>query len=176
MIELITGLKKFWRLDKFGEQTKLERTHILLNKFFFLYKLIMILMALQFVLRKFVSHSNKPLAIAYGESKGLSPSVDHFYFILHSTSTFIIFYAVTGFDGLFFFFIGHVLTELKMVKMSYQMSQNHREKFLETIQHHAFVLNFVRKLNRIYSQVLLNQHVSCLFGICFGLFLVSKDG
>ncbi|XP_044253023.1 odorant receptor 22c-like isoform X2 [Tribolium madens] len=176
LVVLIDQTKKFWPLDKFGQQAKLERPHRLLKTFFFVYKTIMFLMTVQYILRKFVSKSNKPLAISYGEKQGLSPEVDHLYFVLHSTTTFVILYAVTGFDGLFFYLIGHVLTELKLVEISYRLSHNRKDKFLETIQHHASVLRFVKKLNKIYSQVLLNQHMSCLFGICFGLFLVSKDG
>lgn len=39
-----------------------------------------------------------------------------------------------------------------------------------------FFSRFVNKMNDAYSIMLLHQHVCCLFGICFGIFLMTKDG
>nr|CAM84009.1 olfactory receptor 11 [Tribolium castaneum] len=168
LVVLMQKTRKFWPLDKFGQDAKIERPHKLLKAFFFAYKLIMILMALQYILRKFVSKNGKPLAIAFGESKGLSPKVDHLYFVLHSTSTFVVLHAVTGFDRLFFFLIGHVLTELKLVKKSYRLTQNRREKFLETVQHHAFALEIPPDLGHVTKYVpYVISFITQTFTFCF---------
>ncbi|XP_063915653.1 uncharacterized protein LOC135131734 isoform X1 [Zophobas morio] len=178
MAQLKESSSKFWNLDNFDGRFKTECGHIytLLGRFFRVHKSMMVLMTLQYVLRKIIFKSDLPLTITYGESQGFSPKVDFILFVFHCVATFTVLHVIVGFDGLFFYFIGHILSEVKMLQSAFKIVQFKDNDLVISIKHHQFVLSYIHSMNQVYSNLLLHQHVSCLFGICFGLFLLSEDG
>ncbi|KAJ3645468.1 hypothetical protein Zmor_023119 [Zophobas morio] len=181
--QLLKDSGRFWALDVFGSQYKdsFSRVHHFLKRFFLLYKTMIIFTCLQFLAVKIVFKIKKPVCISYGESEGLEAPYEQMYLILHISITLVSINVINGFDGLFFYFIGHILSELQMVKVAFGNYNigtpwNERTRFRMTAKHHSRVLEFVQHFNSVFSVVLLVQHMSCLFGICFGLFLMSKDG
>ena len=178
MARLIESSSKFWNLDSFDGRFKRQCGHIhtLLGRFFRVYKSMMLLMTLQYVLRKIIFKSDLPLASTYGETQGFSPTVDLILFVFHCVATFMVLHVIIGFDGLFFYFIGHILSEVQMLQSAFKIVQFKDNDFVISIKHHQFVLSYIHNMNQVYSDLLLQQHLSCLFGICFGLFLLSEDG
>jgi hypothetical protein len=141
IVQLVEDASSFWELNRFdGKFTKPVQIHSLSRKFFLVYKIMMLIMSLQYVLSKLFYNTDKPLAICYGESTGLTPLQDKLYYVLHSASTFEILFLILGFDGLFFYFVAHALAELKMVKVSFY--HDRIDNFFVTIEHHVFVLKY----------------------------------
>lgn len=145
--QLLKDSERFWPLDKLGKQHQpnFAKTHNYLKKFFLLYKVMITFTCLQFVAVKIIFKNPKPICISFGESQGLEPKYDNMYLMLHFSITLVSINLVNGFDGLFFYFIGHILTELKMVKTDfgdYPVENNwtDQERFKFAIIHHSFVL------------------------------------
>jgi hypothetical protein len=144
---LLQDSEKFWPLDRFGDQhgETFGRTHTLLRRFFRVYKVMITFTCLEFIAVKVIFKIKKPVAICYGESKGLEAPYEQLYFLLHMGITWVSINIINGFDGLFFYFIGHVLSELHMVKTAfgnYDIGTNwsDTERFKITAKHHSFVL------------------------------------
>ncbi|EFA09299.1 odorant receptor 110 [Tribolium castaneum] len=180
---LLNGSQRFWDLGQFGARygNSFGKTHKYLKSFFLLYKVMLTFTCLQFLAVKIIFKIPKPIAISFGETKGLEPLYDHLYLVLHAMITLVTINLVNGFDGLFFYFIGHVLTELKMVKVAFgdspiETNWSEEKRFKFAVRHHRFVLDFIEQFNIVYCTMLLVQHLTCLFGICFGVFLMTKDG
>ncbi|XP_063915601.1 uncharacterized protein LOC135131686 [Zophobas morio] len=84
------------------------------------------------------------------------------------------FYIVLGFDGLFFYMVGHILSEMKLIKVAFENSNiqpqwNHEKRFRRATEHHIFVLqlcevNVLNSLsNYLYFRVMQrSQRAACL--------------
>nr|CAM84004.1 olfactory receptor 6 [Tribolium castaneum] len=144
---LLNGSQRFWDLGQFGARygNSFGKTHKYLKSFFLLYKVMLTFTCLQFLAVKIIFKIPKPIAISFGETKGLEPLYDHLYLVLHAMITLVTINLVNGFDGLFFYFIGHVLTELKMVKVAFgdspiETNWSEEKRFKFAVRHHRFVL------------------------------------
>lgn len=170
--------------------------HKYAQRFFYLYQILLTFSASQYVL--LTIGSNKPMILTYGETEGFSSKTLNCLLVWHTLYIFIIYNIINGFDGLFFYLIAHVLTELKMVKVAFSGLKikprwSYKERFRKSTQHHKFILEYVKQIvfvfinlfvfssyissvNSLYSMFLMHQHISCLFGICFGLYLFRSNG
>nr|XP_015838469.1 PREDICTED: uncharacterized protein LOC107398561 [Tribolium castaneum] len=181
LAQLIQNTSRFWQIDAFGKnyQYSMGIKHKYVRIFYLVYRLMLMFSCSQYIL--LTIGSDRPMILSFGETGGLGSGALLFYLIFHIVYLLIIFNVINGFDGLFFFLVAHVLSELQMVKVAFSSSKvitfwNHKRRFKSAIQHHRFVLDYINRLNSIYSILLLNQHISCLFGICFGLYLFISDG
>ncbi|RZC32131.1 7tm 6 domain containing protein [Asbolus verrucosus] len=171
----------FWPLNQFGKNVAKSAisVHTLLRKIFMGYAILIYSSASLFIFPAI--GSDRPIILTYGENRGFSAETKIFYFIFHTIATFITLTLVTGFDGLFFYFVGHILSELKMLKIAFsdlkiETAWSCSRRLSLSIQHHIYILKYIKDVNNVYSTYLLNQHFSSLFGLCFGLILMTKDG
>ncbi|XP_044252956.1 uncharacterized protein LOC123003946 [Tribolium madens] len=181
LAQLVQKSTEFWAMDKFGEnyQHNISIRHEYVRNFYLGYRLMLVFSCSQYFL--LTIGSDKPMILSYGETEGLSSRALLCYLIFHSVFLMLNFNLISGFDGLFFFLIAHVLSELQMVKIAFSSLKietlgNDKKRFKSSIQHHRFVLHYISRANSVYSMLLLSQHISCLFGICFGLYLFISDG
>ncbi|XP_044252991.1 putative odorant receptor 85e [Tribolium madens] len=183
MLELIKKFEQFWKLDRFGHfyAKNLHSTYFIFQIFFYVYVVILALTCATFVLVKFIFKTGKPISLCYGESEGLETPWVEFYVVLQTLEVAIIFLGITGYDMVFFYYTGYICMQFKILKIAFGRKKIKtfelcNKQFLEAVQHHDFLLQYVEQLGNIYCWWFLLQYFSSLFGICFGLFLISKEG
>ncbi|XP_044253123.1 uncharacterized protein LOC123004072 [Tribolium madens] len=183
MLELIKKFEQFWKLDRFGHfyAKNLHSTYFIFQIFFYVYVVILALTCATFVLVKFIFKTGKPISLCYGESEGLETPWVEFYVVLQTLEVAIIFLGITGYDMVFLYYTGYICMQFKMLKIAFgrkkiKTFELYNKQFLEAVQHHDFLLQYVEQLGNIYCWWFLLQYFSSLFGICFGLFLISKEG
>ncbi|EFA09139.2 odorant receptor 108 [Tribolium castaneum] len=178
MLDLIKKSERFWKLDRFGDlQAKnLHSTYPIFQIFFYVYVVILFLTCAMFALVNWIFDTGKPISLCYGESEGLETPWVEFYIVLQSVEVTIIFLGITGYDMVFLYYAGSVCIQFQMLKMAFAERKMNERQFLKAVKHHEFLLQYVEQLGDIYSMWFLLQYFSSLFGICFGLFLISKEG
>lgn len=87
------------------------------------------------------------MVLSYGETEGLSSKMLVCYLIFHTIYLFVLFNVVSGFDGIFFYLVAHVLNELKMVKVAFSNSKikpswGYKKRLKLSVQHHKFILEY----------------------------------
>ncbi|CAH1376354.1 unnamed protein product [Tenebrio molitor] len=172
-----------WSLEEFGERwgSHFASQHKFLKKFFRVYNVNLFVLCTQFALIPLFDEELNSVMMYYAEDEVASPAYGNFVYGLHFVYMFVAACIVGGFDCLFFYLIGHIVSEFKMLRVSFSdkdigKSWTYRERFRRSIKHHIHILELVKDINEIYSTMLLNQHMCSLFGICFGIFLMTKDG
>lgn len=139
--QLIQNTHRFFPLDHFGrhQQAKMRAQHRI---FKLVYSISLAFMNFAIVIYTYASFVNQePAILSYGQTKGLSPFFQKFYAgldVVHMTSVICI---ICGFDGIFFYLIAHVVSELKMIRAGFNDGKNHyQEKLKIMVQHHSYVL------------------------------------
>ena len=137
----------FWELDEFGDPHDNTNTkiHKLLEKSFQMYRRLLYFSAVQYILGAIFNE--QPMTLSYGETHGLNFKFRIFYFVFHLVYLFVILSVVCGYDGVFFYIIAHILSELKMVKAAFGNSPirtqwNSEERFRKATEHHRFLLKY----------------------------------
>ena len=195
---LIKESEKFWPLHMFGElyQRPNSKYHRILETCFRFYRRLVFVVLAQYATSAIVSH--KPMILSYGETQGLELRLWLFYFSAHTLYITVMFYIVLGFDGLFFYMVGHILSEMKLIKVAFENSNiqpqwNHEKRFRRATEHHIFVLQlcevnvlnslsnylyfrFVESVNKVYSFMLLCQQFCYIFALCFASYLLLENG
>ena len=148
----------------FGElyQRPNSKYHRILETCFRFYRRLVFVVLAQYATSAIVSH--KPMILSYGETQGLELRLWIFYFSTHTLYIIVMYYLVLGFDGLFFYMVGHSLTEMKMIKVAFgnsniQAQWNNKKRFRRATEHHIFVLQHVK----------LTFRIRCLFIFISGL-------
>lgn len=139
--QLIQDTNRFFLLDHFGQQhgDKMREQHKVFKLF---YNVLLAFMNFAIVIYTYASFVNQePAILSYGQTKGLSPFFQKFYAALDVTHMTSVICIICGFDGIFFYLIAHVVSELKMIRVAFNDGRNHcYEKLKLIIQHHSFVL------------------------------------
>ena len=142
---LVEESKVFWELDVFGDhhENTNSKIHKLLGKSFQTYRWLLYFSCLQYIGAAILT--NKSMLLSYGETQGLNLQFRILYFMLHSAYMYMVLCFMLGFDGLFFYIIAHILSELKMVKAAFGNSPiptqwNSEKRFRMATKHHRFVL------------------------------------
>ncbi|KAJ3645467.1 hypothetical protein Zmor_023118 [Zophobas morio] len=171
----------FWELDEFGDPHDNTNTkiHKLLEKSFQMYRRLLYFSAVQYILGAIFNE--QPMTLSYGETQGLNFKFRILYFVFHLVYLFVILTVVCGYDGVFFYIIAHILSELKMVKAAFGNSPirtqwNSEERFRKATEHHRFLLKFTESVDRVYSLMLMHQQFSFTFGLCFASYLLIENG
>lgn len=172
IIRMINKFRFFWKLEQFGDSEL--NTQYFFQIFFYIYVPMLAITCTLFTVVNFVFKTGKPISLCYGESKGLDSPEFEINVSVQAVVMVIIFLGVAGYDMIFFYFIANICMQFKMVKIVF--GRRKIKTVTEAVKHHVFLLNYVDQLNEIYSSLLLFQYFSSLFGICFGLFLISKNG
>ncbi|EFA09138.2 odorant receptor 111 [Tribolium castaneum] len=181
LAQIIRLCDNLWPLDEFGTGHNFQFLHKFLRRFFLLYTGNLALLCTQFAVTAFFDDQFKSVMVYYGEKESRSQIYDNFVFTLQVIYLYVGCFVVAGFDCFFFYLLGHAVTELKMLTISFSCKEigrnwGYEERFKCSVKHHIHVLELLDKINKVYSVMLLNQHLCSLFGICFGIFLMTKDG
>nr|UTQ11398.1 odorant receptor 8 [Holotrichia oblita] len=96
----------------------------------------------------------------------------------------LIIYQIIIFDGMCWAFLFCLFLETEKVKYSFkylnieELNSNNEvnRKFCSIVKHHCYLLEFLKRFNAVYSLQMLNHFLTIAAALCFGMFLVSKDG
>ncbi|EFA09298.1 odorant receptor 107 [Tribolium castaneum] len=176
LIDLFTKGNHFWKLDKFGDchKQKLTKLHKYVDLFFYVYAVIITGAFLQLALLILIFEPGKPIFLCYGGLYGLESPQFEFYAVLDFLAIGVIAISVTAYDSIFFYFALYIYTEFKMIKIAFK--RENCAQFIEAVKHHDFLLQYISKVNEVFSVIFLTQFFSGLLGICFNLFMISTQG
>lgn len=123
----------------------------------------------------------RTMLLCYGTLDGdFEPYYFTLNYILKIITTFVSSTVVIAYDAMFFYFALYIFTEFSLVKIAFKNWNNqkiwNKRQFTEAVQHHNFVLNYVKDLNQVFSSLFLFQYFINVFIICFGLFMITRHG
>ncbi|XP_044253025.1 putative odorant receptor 92a [Tribolium madens] len=181
LVQIIQLCDDLWSLDEFKIRHNFQFQHKFLRNFFLFYTGNLVILCTQFAVTAYFDNQFKSVIVYYGEQESFSENYDNFVFVLQVIYLYIGSLVVAGFDCFFFYLLGHAVSELKMLTISFSCKEigkkwSYEERFKYSVKHHIYILELLEKINNVYSVMLLNQHLCSLFGICFGIFLMTKDG
>lgn len=150
MAEILEDSNNFWPLNEFGDAytSKFYSQHKFLSRFFRVYVVNLSILCTQFVLIPFISSTeDQQTVMMYYKEKEASFFYAQFVYVVHTIYMFFGCVLVAGFDCLFFYLIGHIVSELKMIAVAFSGDDiskewTYEERFKIAVQHHIFILRY----------------------------------
>lgn len=139
--DLLENVDQFWDFDQFGKIAgdQMRKDH---KGFRLFYKFFITNMNLATLLYSYmVLASGQPVVLCFGRTRGLTITERRSYVTLNIINFIALTTAICGFDGMFFYLIAHITSELKLIRNGFDNGNNHFLAQLKPIiQHHVFVL------------------------------------
>lgn len=147
LAKVVRRCGNLWSLEEFGELwgSHFASQHKFLKKFFRVYNVNLFVLCTQFALIPLFDEELNSVMMYYAEDEVASPAYGNFVYGLHFVYMFVAACIVGGFDCLFFYLIGHIVSEFKMLRVSFSdkdigKSWTYRERFRRSIKHHIHIL------------------------------------
>nr|AVH87260.1 odorant receptor 19 [Holotrichia parallela] len=187
--DVIYCVKKFWSSNKFGKKssTKIHNIQYIVKKLLHIFKLTVLITTILYLLKPLME-GERVLPFTWMNFCNIERGTMCYVssYILQICGVIDILYGMVGFDSLFFILLSYGYCELEQVKYAFldlnvNLSVNGDEievlqKIGILVRQHDRVLIFLRKVNKLFTNLLLCQFLTSVTCLCTGLFLLTAKG